>query len=97
MELQRSAAIQRLASVTRAPVRFLISRYNPLAVSEILELVAASNGSEHVACARSGTDRERGRRRYGNKNWRAQHRSLLHHLDRDPAGNQQNAAGGLGA
>jgi hypothetical protein len=80
MELAHSTAIQRLALVARHPGGFLISRYDPLAVSEHLKLVAASDGCQRDACALTGRDRERGRRRYGNWNRRAQHRSRLHHL-----------------
>ena len=58
---------------------------------EDLEAVAARDGDERDAGPLGGADRERRRRRDRDDARRADHRRLLHHLDRHAAGQQHDA------
>src|SRR5215468_7555953 len=62
-----------------------------LRMGEHLEAVLACNGNERDAGSLRGAHRQRSRGRDGDNDWRADCGGLLHHLDRDAAGEQDEA------
>ena len=59
-------------------------------MGEDLEAVAARDADSVMPAASAVRTRERGRRRHGDDDGRADHRRLLHHLDRDAAGSSSD-------